>query len=165
MALAALLKFFPEDGSPYKFPSTCSDTNDEFVLRLDSVLGRFRKHNLFLKASKCSFGFKELELVGKVVSEAGLKVSQQKIQAVLDFPLPTVGKQLKSFLGTVVALYRIICICTLCTCTYTYTYTRYMAYRTLDPRYTLPYIPICVLYHTKLQTLFTISSHHCNLAC
>ena len=63
MALAALLKFFPEDGSPYKFPSTCSDTNDEFVSRLDSVLGRFRKHNLFLEASKCSFGFKELELV------------------------------------------------------------------------------------------------------
>ena len=40
-----------------------------------------------------------------------------------------------------------------------------MAYRTLDPRYTLLYIPIRVLYHTKLQTLFTISSHHCNLAC
>ena len=33
----------------------------------------------------------------------------------------------------------------------------YMAYRTLDPRYTLPYIPIRVLHHTKLQTLFTIS--------
>ena len=40
-----------------------------------------------------------------------------------------------------------------------------MAYRTLDPRYTLLYIPIRVLYHTKLQTLFTISSNHCNLAC
>ena len=75
-----------------------ADTNDEFVSRLDSVFKRFRKHNLFLKASKCSFGFKELEFVGKVVSEAGLKISQQKIQAVLDFPLPTVGKQLKSFL-------------------------------------------------------------------
>ena len=32
-----------------------------------------------------------------------------------------------------------------------------MAYRTLDPGYTLPYIPIRVLYHTKLQTLFTIT--------
>ena len=78
-----------------------ADTNDEFVSRLDSVFKRFRKHNLFLKASKCSFGFKELEFVGKVVSEAGLKISQQKIQAVLDSPLPTVGKQLKGFLGTV----------------------------------------------------------------
>ena len=37
-------------------------------------------------------------------------------------------------------------------------YICYMAYRTLDPRYTLLYIPIRVLYHTDLQTLFTISS-------
>ena len=57
-----------------------ADTNNEFISRLDSVFGRFRKHNLFLKASKCSFQskFKELEFVGKVVSEAGLKISQQK---------------------------------------------------------------------------------------
>ena len=65
-----------------------ADTNDEFISRLDSVLGRFRKYKLFLKGSKFSFGFKELEFVGKVVSEAGLKVSQQKIQAFLDYYLP-----------------------------------------------------------------------------
>ena len=40
-----------------------------------------------------------------------------------------------------------------------------MAYRTLDPGYTLPYIPIRILYHTKLETLFTTNSYHCNLAC
>ena len=64
----------------------------------------FSKHNLCLKAGKYSSGFKELEFVGKVVSEAGLKVSQEKIRSVLDFPLPTVGKQLKTFLGTVTYL-------------------------------------------------------------
>ena len=50
-------------------------------------------------------------------------------------------------------LYRIICTCTLCT----YTYICYMTYRTLNPGYTLPYIPIRILYHTKLQTQFAIS--------
>ena len=75
--------------------------NDEFVTRLRSILLRFRKHNLYLKASKCYFGYSELEFVGKVISDEGLKVSRKKIQSVLDFPLPTVGKQLKSFLGTV----------------------------------------------------------------
>ena len=45
-----------------------------------------------------------------------------------------------------------------------------MAYRIPDPRYTLSYILIRVLYHTKLQTLFTINSPlsmlttYCNLA-
>ena len=41
-----------------------------------------------------------LKFVGKVLSEEGLKISRTKIQSVLNFPLPTVGKQLKSFLGT-----------------------------------------------------------------
>ena len=76
-------------------------TNDEFVFRLRQLFGRFRKHKLFLKAKKCFFGYSEIDFVGRVVSEKGLKMSQEKIQKVLDFPLPTISKQLKSFLGTV----------------------------------------------------------------
>ena len=45
----------------------------------------------------------------------------------------------------------------------TYTYISYIAYRTLDPRYTLQYIPIRVVDHTKLQTLFTVTNHHITL--
>ena len=81
--------------------SVFGDNNIEFVSRLRSVFERFRKHNLYLKANKCFFCLKELKFVGKVLSEEGLKISRTKIQSVLDFPLPTVGKQLKSFLGTV----------------------------------------------------------------
>ena len=76
------------------------DTNIEFVSRLEVIFERFRKHNLYLKGSKCFFGFSELEFVGKVVLEKGLQISRTKIQSILDFPLPTVSKQLKSFLGT-----------------------------------------------------------------
>ena len=76
------------------------DTNIEFVSRLKLIFEHFRKHNLYLKASKCFFGYSELEFVGRVVSEKGLQISRTKIQSVLDFPLPTVSKQLKSFLGT-----------------------------------------------------------------
>ena len=69
------------------------DTNIEFVSRLKLIFERFRKHNLYIKASKCFFGFSELEFVGKVVSEKGLQISRTKIQSILDFPLPTVSKQ------------------------------------------------------------------------
>ena len=46
--------------------SVFGDTNIEFVSRLQLVFERFRKHNLYLEANKCYFGFKELEFVGKV---------------------------------------------------------------------------------------------------
>ena len=42
--------------------------NDEFVSRLETAFVSFSKHKLYFKAGKCSFGFREFELVGKVVS-------------------------------------------------------------------------------------------------
>ena len=78
-----------------------TDTNIEFVSRLKLIFERFRKHNLYIKASKCFFGYSELEFVGKVVSEKGLQISRTKIQSILDFPLPTVSEQLKSLLETI----------------------------------------------------------------
>ena len=73
----------------------------EFIDRLTQVFSRFRKHNLFLKAKKCYFGYAELDFVGKVISEKGLKMSEKKIRSVLDFPKPVIAKHLKSFLGLV----------------------------------------------------------------
>ena len=78
-----------------------AQTDEEFVDRLRQIFTRFRKHNMFLKAQKCFFGYSEIDFVGKVLSEEGLKMSQLKIQSVLDFPIPVVSKQLKSFLGIV----------------------------------------------------------------
>ena len=40
-------------------------TNIDFVSRLKLIFERFRKHNLYLKASKCFFGYSELEFGGK----------------------------------------------------------------------------------------------------
>jgi hypothetical protein len=78
-----------------------ASSEDQFIDRLREIFLRFRQHYLFLKATKCYFGFPELDFVGKVVSESGLKMSQDKIRSVLDFPIPLVSKQLKSFLGLV----------------------------------------------------------------
>ena len=78
-----------------------ASTDEEFIARLRQIFTRFQKFNLFIKASKCFFGYKELDFVGKVISDEGLKMSRKKIQSVLQFPIPTLGKQLKSFLGTV----------------------------------------------------------------
>jgi Reverse transcriptase (RNA-dependent DNA polymerase) len=67
--------------------------------RLRQVFMRFRQHHLLLKASKCHFGYSEIEYVGRVISEDGLKISQEKKRSVSDFPVPIISKQLKSFLG------------------------------------------------------------------
>jgi Reverse transcriptase (RNA-dependent DNA polymerase) len=62
-----------------------AQTDDEFVDRLRQIFTRFRKHNMFLKAQKSFFEYSEIGFVGKVSSEKELKMSQEKIQYVLDF--------------------------------------------------------------------------------
>ena len=90
-----ICEMYIDDGSVFR------GTNIEFISRLRLVFERSNIHNLYLKANKCHFGFKELKFVGKDLSEKGFKISCTKIQSVLDFPiLPTLDKQLKSFLGT-----------------------------------------------------------------
>jgi Reverse transcriptase (RNA-dependent DNA polymerase) len=74
---------------------------DELVVRLRLISERFRKHNIFVKANKCFLGYAEIDNVGKVLSSEGLKMSQERIRQVSDFPQPGISKQLKSFLGLV----------------------------------------------------------------
>ena len=72
---------------------------EQFMTRLREVFERFRHHKVYLKASKCFLGYSELNYLGKVISSEGLKMSQQRIRQVVDFPTPTISKHLKSFLG------------------------------------------------------------------
>jgi RNase H-like domain found in reverse transcriptase len=73
----------------------------ELVVRLRLIFERFRKHNIFVKANKCFLGYAEFDYVGKVLSSEGLKMSQERIRQVLDFPKSEISKQLKKVLGLV----------------------------------------------------------------
>ena len=63
----------------------------------DLVFQRFRQHKIFLKPNKCYLGYSEIDYVGKVLSAEGLKMSQEKIRQVLDFPKPDIYNNLKVF--------------------------------------------------------------------
>jgi hypothetical protein len=74
---------------------------DEFILRLEKVLSRFKKHKIFLNPKKCKFGLKQVEYCGREISVSGLSIFKKQIQTILDFPKPVTRKELKSFLGLV----------------------------------------------------------------
>jgi len=56
---------------------------------LEAVLQLLRKHKLFAKLSKCSFGLTQVRYLGNTVSGQGVVVDASKVQAVLAWPLPT----------------------------------------------------------------------------
>ena len=67
--------------------------------RLEGVFQKLREAGLKLKPSKCNFFARDLAYLGHTVSEKGIAPDPKKIQKILDWPIPTTPKEVKSFLG------------------------------------------------------------------
>jgi hypothetical protein len=76
-----------------------SRTPEEHEANVREVLNRLRKHQLYAKASKCSFNVTEVEYLGHIINNEGVKPNPKLIDAIVTFPQPTIVKQLQSFLG------------------------------------------------------------------
>ncbi|XP_060196262.1 uncharacterized protein LOC132625679 [Lycium barbarum] len=74
-------------------------TLGEHLEYLRKVLNRLREHELYVKLSKCSFAQKQIDFLGHVVEEGRIKMDQQKIKAVTDWPPPKDIHALRAFLG------------------------------------------------------------------
>ena len=72
---------------------------DDHVDQLRQVLQVLRKERLFANIKKCDFCKDELVFLGFVVSAAGIKVDQAKVQAIKEWPVPTSITQVWSFHG------------------------------------------------------------------
>ena len=76
-----------------------SSTVEEHLKRIEEVLQRLRKANLMLKPSKCHFFRKEVEFLGHIVSQEGIRTNPAKIKTFHEWPQPRRVKDVKAFLG------------------------------------------------------------------
>jgi hypothetical protein len=71
----------------------------DHLKHLKVVLELLQHHRLYAKLSKCHFGCQEVEYLGHVISEDGVKANPNKIDAMLKWPVPKNPKALRGFLG------------------------------------------------------------------
>ncbi|KOM48635.1 hypothetical protein LR48_Vigan07g233900 [Vigna angularis] len=76
-----------------------SSTLDSHVSHLESTFKLQIQHSFKLKGEKCSIGKESIHYLGHIVSRQGVHPDPNKIQVVLDWPLPTSVKSLRGFLG------------------------------------------------------------------
>ncbi|MBW0511351.1 hypothetical protein O181_051066 [Austropuccinia psidii MF-1] len=69
-----------------------SKSEEEHVTHVSTVLSILRANNLFAKASKCLFHVSSVEYLGNVVSSEGLKMDQEKVQPILNWPPPKTSR-------------------------------------------------------------------------
>lgn len=75
------------------------DTLDSHNRNLDVVLDRLSQNKLKVKVSKCHFLKQEINYLGYVISNEGVKMDKSKVNAIMSMQEPKNPKQLKSFLG------------------------------------------------------------------
>jgi hypothetical protein len=71
----------------------------EHLRHVHLVLTTLQEHRLFIKKSKCAFGTRSVAYLGHVISEAGVAMDKQKVQAVLEWPMPRSVRAVHAFLG------------------------------------------------------------------
>jgi hypothetical protein len=76
-----------------------ADTKEELERITKLVLKKLREHDLFLKAKKCEFCQTRIEYLGMIIEEKKISMDAVKLGGIRDWPVPTMLKQTRSFLG------------------------------------------------------------------
>ncbi|KAG7593973.1 Integrase catalytic core [Arabidopsis thaliana x Arabidopsis arenosa] len=71
----------------------------EHIEHLDSVLNVLRKEELYANLKKCTFCTDNLVFLGFVVSADGVKVDEEKVKAIKEWPSPKTVGEVRSFHG------------------------------------------------------------------
>jgi hypothetical protein len=74
-----------------------SFTMEEHLEHLRLVLQGFKDEGLKLRLKKCFFALQEMEYLGYTVSASKILVSTKKVEAVVDWLVPTTQKEVRSF--------------------------------------------------------------------
>ena len=77
-----------------------SKTAEEHVKHVQTVLEILRKEKLYAKASKCEFFKTEVEFLGHHVGRDGIRMMDDKLQAINEWPGPKKAGDVRAFLGT-----------------------------------------------------------------
>src|SRR6266511_941893 len=76
-----------------------SKTFEEHLKHIEKILKKLKEVNLMLKLSKCKWGERNIEFLGHVVGNDGLKPDPRKIDKIKNLPIPTTQKGVRSVLG------------------------------------------------------------------
>ena len=74
-------------------------TEEEYLLRLEQVFQRLRKHKLTVNPKKCKLGLQQVEYVGHIIDHEGITFDRERLQEIIDFKVPETKGELKSMLG------------------------------------------------------------------
>ena len=78
-----------------------SRSPEEHAIHLRNVFGLLQANSLSVNVAKCELGVSELDFLGHHVSAVGITPMQARVDAILNFPTPTVKKEFQRLVGMI----------------------------------------------------------------
>jgi len=66
---------------------------------VEEVLRRLEENDLFVKPEKCVWKVREMGFLGVIIGEDGVRMEKEKVQGVIEWPVPKSVKDVQKFLG------------------------------------------------------------------
>jgi hypothetical protein len=76
-----------------------SKTAEEHLAHLEFIFQALYEHGFYLNPKKCEFNKAEVRFLGHIISQEGCKVDPCKVETMNEWPEPTTGKEMFSFIG------------------------------------------------------------------
>lgn len=76
-----------------------SSSLDDHINHLTTTLNVLDQNEFFVNFSKCKFGLHEIDYLGHLISNKGVRVDPNKIDAMITWPYPSSVTALRGFLG------------------------------------------------------------------
>jgi len=76
-----------------------TETEEEHDKIVEEVLKRLEENDLFVKPEKCVWKVREVGFLGVIIGEDGVRMEKEKVQGVIEWPVPRSMKDVQKFLG------------------------------------------------------------------
>jgi len=76
-----------------------TESKEEHNELVAEVIKRLEENDLYVKPEKCKWKVREVGFLGVVIREDGIKMKEEKVKGVLDWPTPKCVKDVQKFLG------------------------------------------------------------------
>lgn len=76
-----------------------SKSEEDHIRDIHDIFKTLEEANMKVQLDKCHFFKQEVEFLGFIISEAGIKTNPKKVETIASFPQPRTIKELRSFLG------------------------------------------------------------------
>ena len=78
-----------------------SKSKEEHLDHLKQLFERLQSHGLIISPQKCKFGVSQIEFLGHMVDDKGVRPLPEKVQAITAYPKPKSVKEMQTYLGMI----------------------------------------------------------------